>query len=155
MKKHLLKTLFSFIIITMMFSVTTGSVKAQQEKAESGKKKPPLVCNCLTRPIPFKCGQICGFLSGEIENDDELLSHSSLFVDKQSVVIRFSLAQPVKISAKIFDITGRLVKAFTDEVFESGEHELEWNTANASIGVYSLQLSTANKSEMKKQLVAK
>jgi flagellar hook assembly protein FlgD len=73
----------------------------------------------------------------------------------KSTTISFSLQQSENISINIFDVTGQLVKTFVDQIFEKGEHSLEWNTVGIHEGVYSVQLQSSTISQMEKLVVTK
>lgn len=73
----------------------------------------------------------------------------------QSASISFSLDKTEKILVKIFDLTGRLMKTLTDKNFEQGVHELRWDAAGVTAGIYIVQLNTGNYRETKKISVIK
>src|SRR6185436_409020 len=109
MKKQSLKRNFTFIIALMMFSALTKQTIAQTTKdkkpTHGGGHGGGTFCNCNVRPIPFQCGQICGFFAGKISAGN-LLSISSI----NSTSISFELTEAQNVSLKIYDITGRLIK---------------------------------------------
>ena len=61
----------------------------------------------------------------------------------QSTIVSFSLNQPEKISANIYDITGRLVKNLFDGNVNPGNHQIEWNVTDGGIdnGIYLLNFN--------------
>ena len=111
-------------------------------------------CNCFVRPIPFKCGQICGFLTDRTNANETNLA-SVYNSDSQSATISFSLEQAEKLSVNIFDMTGRLVKTLADKIFEQGEHQLQWDAAGVNAGMYMVQFNAGTYSEAKKIAVIK
>jgi hypothetical protein len=72
-----------------------------------------------------------------------------------STTISFTLTQSQKISLKIYDMNGVLVKTLADELFEEGQHQLQWNTTEAKAGIYILQFDTRDYKETKKLYVIK
>ena len=74
-----------------------------------------------------------------------------------STTISFSLSQPEKVSVKIFDMAGRLVKILANTEMQAGRHQLEWNTANENInaGIYFLKIETKEYAETKNVVIVK
>ena len=72
-----------------------------------------------------------------------------------STTISFTISQPQKVSLKIYDMTGRLVKTLADTKFEKGQHELKWNAQGVTAGIYILQYNAGNYSETRKLSVIK
>ena len=77
-----------------------------------------------------------------------------------SATISFSLAQSQKVSIRIFDMTGRLIKTLADAQMEAGTHQLVWNARDekgneVSSGLYFLRMQTGNYVETKKLSVLK
>jgi uncharacterized repeat protein (TIGR03803 family) len=63
--------------------------------------------------------------------------------------ISFSLTQSAKVSLKVFDLNGRLIKIFADKKMMVGAHEIKWNTNNANgqpvlSGVYLLRIEAGD-----------
>src|SRR5690349_4310528 len=94
MKKQSLKMLSVFIIVMMILSIIPEMVDAQKKCPKGHCPKGFSCvdgyclpsghggggggggCNCNVRPVPFSCGQICGFLAGQTP-EINLLSISS------------------------------------------------------------------------------
>ena len=141
----------------MMFSSMPALVNAQKKCPDGNCPKGQTclnghcvkfggtICNCFVRPIPYGCGQICGWLTPTIINNP----------GSQSATISFSLSQNERISAKIFDNTGRLVTTLADKMFEQGEHKLQWDAMEKNAGIYMVQFITGSHSEMKKITIIK
>ena len=55
----------------------------------------------------------------------------------------------------VFDITGRKVSELVNSVLRAGSHEVSWNAAGLSSGVYFYTLKTAEVTETKKMLLVK
>ncbi len=74
--------------------------------------------------------------------------------------IAFSLNQSEKVSIRIYDMTGRLIKTICNEVLPSGLNELKWNATDekqneVNAGLYLLMFDTEYYSETKKLSVIK
>ena len=69
--------------------------------------------------------------------------------------ISFSLEQPQKVSLKVTDISGRIVAAIANKIFEAGENEIIWNAADVDAGVYFLQIQTEENLLTEKLIVTK
>ncbi len=175
----------AFTFITIVFCVAATSTNAQnvtansnaQSAAESenartcspfrrcplfytcvdGRCKPISTgCNCRVRPVPPGCAPLCSFLTAKNETDSEpLIANVSFNPISQSTTISFSLQLAEKVTLKIFDPSGVCLKTLADEVFEEGEHSIEWNTAEINAGVYILQIQSATFSQMEKIIVTK
>jgi len=160
MTKQSIQTIFAFIITILMFAAMPGIADAQK-KCPNGHCPKGYTCvdgtcvkfgggcNCLVRPIPFACGQICGFFAGTSE--DELISTSTINTDG----IGFELTQAQNISFKIYDITGRLIKTLSESWMPQGEHRIKWNKKDeagntVSAGIYILQFDAGTYSGSKK-----
>ncbi|HYV92902.1 MAG TPA: T9SS type A sorting domain-containing protein [Chitinophagales bacterium] len=77
-----------------------------------------------------------------------------------SATISFSLPQSEKVSVKIFDMTGRIVKTLADVEMQEGAQQINWNATDekgnaVDAGIYFLKLDIGNYSETKKLLVVK
>ena len=110
-------------------------------------------CNCQVRPIPFQCGQICGFKAFGTPGDATTFSTISYY-SPRSIGISFSLIQAEKISVSVYDMTGRLVKTLADKVFEPGKSELRWDLAEVNSGIYVIRVICKSYSEVKKIVMA-
>jgi len=140
MKHQSPQKLFASIVSIMMFFVLPEFLSAQ-------KHCPPnqfLVCdangkhcNCQSLP-PGPC-RTCG----------------TFFSNAKSTGISFSLDKPEKVSAKVYDMTGRLVKTVPGKIFEQGDRELQWNAAGLNEGLYLVQFNSGAYSEIKKVSIVK
>jgi hypothetical protein len=179
MKKTNLKKLSAFIIM-MMFSFTFASAqicngnKIRVYKCQAGvcnsKCVNPnnipagwntvgcgagcgVICNCRHRPVPFACGAICGWRISSSDNDMPFASFITSITPNpvsKSTTISFSLEQSEKVSIKIFDMTGRIVKTLADGLFAEGENKIEWNVENENPGMYFLRMEAGNYSQTEK-----
>ena len=141
MKKQLLIQLLAFIV--MMFSVSFLQAQCKGNKV--------LIWYNCGRQICYKCvprSQLPGFKSQGLEvtyNNSGILNNSNI-----PVTFSFSLEQSETISTKIYDVTGRLVKTLAHEIFEEGEHELQWDGAGANAGIYIVQFNAGAYRETRK-----
>jgi len=58
-----------------------------------------------------------------------------------STNLRFELDKPMLINLSVYDLQGRLVSEIVNKQFSYGKHKLQLNMANATSGIYFLQLS--------------
>ncbi|MCW8961014.1 MAG: T9SS type A sorting domain-containing protein, partial [Ignavibacteriaceae bacterium] len=77
-----------------------------------------------------------------------------------STTIRYSLTSPEKVSIKIYDVSGQLVKEINIEHSQSGEYEVVWDGTNnfnqkVSSGAYFYQISAGEYIEAKKMILLK
>lgn len=138
MEKQSLKKIFAFILTMMIFSIIPETTNAQK-KCLDGNCPRGFYCSdghC----IKLWTGPVCPHCPWNI-----IYSYGS-----QAAAISFSLDKPEKISVKIFDMTGRLVKTLADKSFEQGVHELQWDAAGVNAGIYIVQLITGSYRETKK-----
>ena len=163
MSQPSIQKLFAFIMAIMMFSAIPGVATAQKKCPKGHCPKGSVCvdgncvplggggggCNCSVRPIPFSCGQICGFFAGTPENELISISHIN------SSGIGFELTKAQNVSFKIYDITGRLIKTLANSWMQQGDHQFEWNKTNETgsivcAGVYILQLDAGAYTATKK-----
>jgi len=62
--------------------------------------------------------------------------------------VHFGLAKPDRVTARVFDVSGRLVRTLADRNFPAGEHDLFWDGTDdggrhMERGVYFTQLRYA------------
>ncbi|MFA5034030.1 MAG: T9SS type A sorting domain-containing protein [bacterium] len=72
--------------------------------------------------------------------------------------IKYSLPCETKVSLKIYNICGKLVKTLTDEIQNAGEHSITWNRQNdkkerISIGIYFCKINTGEKNITEKLIL--
>ena len=104
--------------------------------------KHPCGCICArsaTGTIPF------GESSGGI--------YPNPFVNSTTIYITLNKAQ--KISLKVFDMSGQLIRSLAEKEFAEGEHQIVWDAANVKTGIYLLRMETGNYSENRKLIVTK
>lgn len=72
-----------------------------------------------------------------------------------STAIPFTLAKRERISMKVYDRQGRLVKVLFDGVKEQGEHELSFASSDIPSGTYFYTLETSTQTETRKMVIVK
>jgi hypothetical protein len=90
-------------------------------------------------------------------NEIQSVSNFSIFPNpfSHSTSIKFNLLKSEKVSIKIFDLNGRLIKTLADNTFEEGEHQVELNADEVNPGIYFLQIQTGQFSKTEKLIVTK
>lgn len=72
-----------------------------------------------------------------------------------STTITFSLSQTQNVSLNIYDVNGRLIKTLANNVFEEGEHSIEWNAKEVNAGIYFLQIQSTELSKTERLILTK
>ena len=77
-----------------------------------------------------------------------------------STTIRYSIDSPKKVSVKIYNVSGQLIKEINKEHSQPGVYQAIWNGKNnfgqkVSSGTYFYQLTVGNYSEAKKMILLK
>ena len=77
-----------------------------------------------------------------------------------STTIRYSIDSPEKISIKIYNVSGQLIKEINREHNQAGKYEVIWDGKNnfgqkVSSGAYFYQLTAGNYTEAKKMILLK
>jgi FlgD Ig-like domain len=77
-----------------------------------------------------------------------------------STTIRYSISSPEKISVKIYNISGQLIKEIVNEHSQAGEYDVIWDGKNnfgqkVSSGTYFYQLTSRNYIDAKKMILLK
>lgn len=143
MKILLLRSHLAFLISMSIFSAIPVLVNGQASENDERR------CNCRVRPVPFACGQICGWKVNSTGNDKPLISFTA------SNTISFQLPETQNVSARIYDITGRLVKILANSRMDAGAHQITWDgrdekASKVGPGIYFLHFAGVNKSETRK-----
>lgn len=73
----------------------------------------------------------------------------------QSSIISWESGKSEKMILKIFDLNGRLVQTISDNIYEAGEHSVEWNVEDVQTGIYFLQMQTGDFVKTEKVIVSK
>ncbi|HAC15281.1 MAG TPA: hypothetical protein DCE78_04970, partial [Bacteroidetes bacterium] len=72
-----------------------------------------------------------------------------------TTVIPFSLPENTHVNVSVYDVTGRLVSTLTNETYMRGHHQVQFNAAQLSSGVYYYILRTADQQMTGKMLLIK
>ncbi|MBK8845918.1 MAG: T9SS type A sorting domain-containing protein [Bacteroidetes bacterium] len=110
-----------------------------------------------TRTVTIPCRLTNEVFTEQLENPYELQIAPNPISSETSglTTISFSLEQSQKVSLKVVDLNGRLVKTLTAQVFEEGEHSVVWNVEEVNAGIYFLQVQTADYLKTEKLVVTK
>ena len=72
-----------------------------------------------------------------------------------STKISFTLNKSEKVSLRIYDMNGRLIKTLADREFTSGSHLVEWDATITVAGIYFLRMATESSVQTKELIVVK
>ena len=93
-----------------------------------------------------------GHHNGRVSAEENIVHALDIYPNpaSTSAVISFYLDQPQKISIKLLDMTGKLVTVITDDAFQEGDNEFNWNINNISNGIYLIRIESGDFSETQK-----
>jgi hypothetical protein len=72
-----------------------------------------------------------------------------------STVISFSITQSTNVNLSVFNLLGEKVVTLINEMKDAGSHELEFNAANLTSGIYLYRLEAGNFVSVKKMMLMK
>ncbi|MDZ7766269.1 MAG: T9SS type A sorting domain-containing protein [Melioribacteraceae bacterium] len=72
-----------------------------------------------------------------------------------STRIEYQVSSIEKVSLKVYDILGREIKTFVNEVKSPGSYEVQFNASRLASGVYFYRLTTGDFVQTKKMMVIK
>jgi hypothetical protein len=72
-----------------------------------------------------------------------------------ATTIRFDLPQATRAVVSVYDVTGRLVNALTDDLFTAGEHAVRFDGSGLSSGIYFARLQAGNFAQSTKLILLK
>ncbi|MFA5033913.1 MAG: T9SS type A sorting domain-containing protein [bacterium] len=86
----------------------------------------------------------------------ELKAYPNPFIN--TTIIKYSLSYETKVSLKIYDMCGKLVKTLVDGIQNAGEQSITWNRQNdkkekAPIGIYFCKINTGEKNITEKLIL--
>ena len=154
MKIQTTSKLFALIITIMMFSALPEFTNAQKKCGPYGKCPKGYTCGPAGYCVRSYCQRCPPFIAGTEPNDGATVT-SIVYHQSQPTRIVFVIRRQEKISAKIYDMSGRLVRTLADEIFQKGEHELIWNTAEVNEGIYFINIGTTDATKNNKVAVLK
>lgn len=101
-----------------------------------------------------------GNLVGLITKSNEIPENTSLYQNypnpfNPSTTIMFSIAKNELVTLAIYNSAGQKVRILTNDHFEPGSYEIEWDASGLSSGVYFYTLSTPTFLQTKKMLLIK
>jgi hypothetical protein len=110
-------------------------------------------------------------LISEIFNKENFISKQDLTTEKDkksyfeaknypnpfnpSTTISYSLPNPGYVKLTVYDRIGREVKVLVDENKQQGSYSVEFNASNLPSGIYFYRIKTAEKTEVRKMILAK
>ena len=68
-------------------------------------------------------------------------------------MIRFSLICPSRVTLRVYDVAGRLVRTVVDGTMEAGEHSLPFDAEGLASGIYFYRLKAARFEKTRKMVV--
>lgn len=93
--------------------------------------------------------------SNEIIPKEFSLSQNYLNPFNPLTKINYSLPQGVKVSIKVYDILGRLVKEIVNEYKDAGNYTVIFDGTNYASGVYFYRIEAGKFSDVKKMVLVK
>ncbi|MBT7616912.1 MAG: T9SS type A sorting domain-containing protein [Calditrichaeota bacterium] len=69
--------------------------------------------------------------------------------------VTYSLGYPSKVSAQIFDLSGRVIESLVNEIQPAGQHLITWNSRDAVSGVYLLRMESSDFSDVRKVVLVR
>jgi hypothetical protein len=77
----------------------------------------------------------------------------------KSTIISYQLPVKSKVSLKVYDVTGRLVRVLIDEDKKAGDYKLSWDAKSLTSGIYFMKFSAScserDYKEVKKLILVK
>ena len=69
--------------------------------------------------------------------------------------IKYSVPELLKVKLSVFDITGKEINTLVNEKQSIGRHEIKFNAADLSSGIYFYELNTGSFREVKRMVLVK
>ena len=111
----------------------------------------PFALNFLDSAMDFPTN----IIQGSVTPDDYSLEQNYPNPFNPSTTINFSLPVNSFVNLKVFDMTGREVANLINQNLIAGAHEINFNAAHLTSGIYFYRLDTENFSETKKMMLVK
>ena len=107
------------------------------------------------RDLDFKCRQHCYKVCShhvQVENQDGVIEG----VVYNTATVSFAVEGQEKITLKVYDAEGQLVKVLADKIFNEGTYSFLWNPKDVDLtaGVYAMTLTAGTICETQKIIVA-
>ena len=119
----------------------------------------------ITNAVTLSTKQCLVSLSNAVLTDEKIISKTiQLKIApnpfSNSTTISFPLTRSEKVSVRIFDMNGRLIKTLVDAQMQAGAHQITWNAKDengnaVNAGIYFLKVQTGDYLETKKLVVEK
>jgi hypothetical protein len=62
-------------------------------------------------------------------------------------MLDFSLPERGKLTIGLFQANGTLLHTISDQIFDAGDHQLDYNTAHLSSGIYLIKVQSGNENQ--------
>lgn len=72
-----------------------------------------------------------------------------------STTISFTIDKPSQVKISIYDMAGRLVETLADEIYQAGNHSIEWQAEGLASGIYFARLETTGMTHGRKLVLLK
>ena len=110
--------------------------------------------------LVYSTNGIASAISGDVNNIPSIIHLNQNYPNpfNPSTKIKYSIDSPEKISIKIYNVSGQLIKEINREHNQAGEYEVIWDGKNnfgqkVSSGAYFYQLTAGNYTEAKKMIL--
>jgi hypothetical protein len=87
--------------------------------------------------------------------DEEISLQNYPNPSRMETTIAFHLPSRTHATLEVYDLLGKRVALLTDEMFDAGDHEINWKTSSVEAGVYFCRLSTESSVMTKRITVIK
>jgi hypothetical protein len=103
------------------------------------------------------CINSCAVLRQGDEQIEKSMFRLSIYPNPaiNSAIVFFSLLNNQMVSARVFDLDGKLVATVADGEYQEGDNEIEWNTNAIAAGIYFLQFQSVDEMRTIKLIVNK
>lgn len=72
-----------------------------------------------------------------------------------ATTLTFAIPAELKVTLKIYDITGRQVATATDQTYQAGEHQLNWDASSLASGTYFARLQAGSEVRTQRMMLIK
>ena len=69
--------------------------------------------------------------------------------------IQFNLPKRTVVNLSVYDVSGRLVECISNDIFSSGQHEIQFNASDYPSGIYVYRIQAGSYAQTKKMLFIK
>lgn len=72
-----------------------------------------------------------------------------------ATTLTFAIPVESKVTLKVYDITGRQVATVTDQTYQAGEHQLNWDASSLASGTYFARLQAGSEVRTQRMMLIK